>query len=235
MLEPLAHFLNKEGFDRSAIADWVIGDMYVGLLNTDGQVGICATLGTEMNDRLFYEGNPDLNDPVHRIILNAWFSSVCNYRQEYPDIVDIFDSIDFSEKPDIVMVGYFESLFEKFSKAGIRLQVFDIQKESHILTDLSEFDRAVQKCQTMVLTGTTIFNSTFLDIVNRTSDDCSIYLLGPSNILSEDMFMYRNIKVVFGSVFGKNDTRVFKKIKEGHGTRSFQEYLDKVYIRRETV
>lgn len=233
MLEPLEYFLGKEGFDRSAIAEWVIGDMYVGVLNTDGQVGVCATLGTEMNDRLFYEGDPDINDPVHRIILNAWFNSICNYRQEYADITDIFDSIDFSEKPDIVMVGYFESLFEKFSKAAINLQVFDIQKESHVLTDLSVFGKAVQKCQTMILTGTTIFNNTFLDIVNHTSDNCTIYLLGPSNILSEDMFNYRNVSLVFGSVFDKNDTRVFKKIKEGHGTRSFLDYLDKVYIRRE--
>ena len=97
------------------------------------------------------------------------------------------------------MVGYFESLYEKFSKAHINLSVFDIQKESHVLSDLSDFGKAVEKCQTMVLTGTTIFNNTFLDIVNRTSDECTIYLLGPSNILSADMFRYRNIKVVFGS------------------------------------
>ncbi len=230
MDEPIKYFLEKEGFDRSRIAEWVIGDMYVGIINSDGNVGVCATLGTEINDKLFKSGEPDISDPVHRIILNAWFNSICNYRQEYDHITDIFDGIDFRTKGNIVMVGYFESLYHKFLKANIDLKVFDIQKESHILSDISEFGTALSECNTLILTGTTIFNNTFTDIVGRSPEKCEIFLLGPSNILSPDMFSYRNIKVVFGSVFEKNDTRVFDKIAAGHGTRGFLNYLKKVYI-----
>ncbi len=92
MDEPIKYFLEKEGFDRSRIAEWVIGDMYVGIINSDGNVGVCATLGTEINDKLFKSGEPDISDPVHRIILNAWFNSICNYRQEYDHITDILFS-----------------------------------------------------------------------------------------------------------------------------------------------
>lgn len=230
MEEPIKYFLKKEGFDRSRIEEWVIGDMYVGIMNTDGYIGVCSTLGTQMNDRLFREGEPDINDPVDRVILSAWFNSLNNYKQSYDHVSDIFDGIDFRKKGKIVMVGYFESLYQKFLKAKIDLKVFDIQKESYVLNDLSEFGLAIAECDTIILTGTTIFNNTFSDIVDRSPDNCEIFLLGPSNILSKDMFNYRNIKIVFGSVFEKNDLRVFKKIKEGCGTRGFLEYLRKVYL-----
>lgn len=232
MKEPIEYFLEKDGFDRSRIAEWVIGEKYIGIMNTDGYIGVCAILGTEMSDKLFREGEPDTADPCHRIILNAWFNSINNYSRQYNDITDIFDSVDFRSKGKLVMVGYFESLYEKFARDGIDIEVFDIQKESNILSALNGFDRATKECNTMILTGTSIFNNSFLDVISKTGDSTSVYLLGPSNILSDDMFSYRNIEVVFGSVFKRYDTRVFNKIREGKGTRAYQDYLDKVYIRR---
>jgi uncharacterized protein (DUF4213/DUF364 family) len=233
MKEPIEYFFDKHGFDRSRVADWVIGDKYAAILNTDGYVGVCATLGTEMSDELFRKGAPDINNPCHRIILNAWFNSLNNYTESYDDITDIFDNVDFSTKGKIVMVGYFESLYEKFVKENIDLEVFDIQKKSSILSDIQGFSEAASVCNTMILTGTTIFNNTFRDVISLTGDSTSIYLLGPSNILSRDMFGYRNIDVVFGSVFRRHDSSVFQKIREGKGTRGFLEHLDKVYISKD--
>lgn len=233
MKEPIEYFFKKKGFDRKHISKWVIGEKYVGLMNSDGHIGVCATLGTEMNDGLFLSDEPDISDPVHRIILNAWFNSIYNYMQSYDHVTDIFDGIDFRTRGKIVMVGFFESLYEKFVRESIDLEVFDIQKESPVLTDIKGFDKAVSHCDTLILTGTTIFNRSFTDVLSKTNESCSVFLLGPSNILSPEMFEYRNIKVVFGSVFKKNDTRVFNKIKEGRGTRGFLEYLDKVYISNE--
>lgn len=233
MKEPIEYFLAKDGFCREQIAEWVIGEKYVGIMNTEGYVGVCATLGTQMNDDLFKHGEPDISNPVHRIILNAWFNSLNNYSESYDDIRDIFDSVNFRSKNKIVMVGYFESLYEKFVRENIDLEVFDIQKKSTVLSEIEGFDRAAYECDTMILTGTSIFNNTFNEVIAKTGDTCNIYLLGPSNILSRDMFRYRNIKIVFGSVFQRNDRRVFDRIKEGRGTQGFLEYLDKVYISRD--
>lgn len=233
MKEPIEYFLEKDGFYRDRIAEWVIGEKYVGIMNTEGYVGVCAILGTKMDDRLFREGDPDISNPVHRIILNAWFNSLNNYSQSYDDITDIFDGINFKSRGRIVMVGYFESLYEKFIREKINLEVFDIQKKSAVLSEIEGFDRAVYECDTVILTGTTIFNNTFNEVISKTGDSCDIYLLGPSNILSKEMFKYRNIKFVFGSVFQRNDRRVFDRIKEGRGTQGFLEYLDKVYISRD--
>jgi len=232
MKEPIEYFTERDGFDRNHIAEWVIGDKYTCIMNTDGYLGVCATLGTVMDDGLFRRGEPDTGNPCHRIILNAYFNSICNYKNDYSDIRDIFEGIDFSTRRRVVMVGYFESLYRKFIDNDIPLEVFDIHKESHILSDLSAMGRSLSEAETLILTGTTIFNNTFRDITALTSPGCDIFLLGPSNILSEEMFSYPGIKVVFGSVFARNDHRVLDIIGAGHGTRKFLPFLKKVYIVR---
>ncbi len=230
MDEPIKYFYSITGFDRAHIKDCVVGDKYTAILNKSGNIGVCATLDTKMNDKLLVEGDPDLNNPVHRIILNAYYNSILNYERDYNDVKDIFDRIDFSKHRRIVMIGYFESLYDKFSQNRIPLEVFDIHKESHILSDISKMEESLMGAETIILTGTTIFNNTFNDIVRVTPEGCNIFLLGPSNILSEEMFRYPNIKVVFGSVFSPDDRRVLDKVARGDGTRGFLPYLQKVYI-----
>ncbi len=230
MDEPIKLFYSVAGFKTADISQWVIGDKYVAVMLKSGHIGVCATLGNEMSDDLFSTGIPDLNNTSDRIILNAYFNAVFNYKRQYTDIKDIFDRIDFSRHKKIVMVGYFETLFEKFSRNGLKLDVFDIHKESDILTDISSMEERLSEAGTIILTGTTVFNNTFKDIVNISPDGCNIFLLGPSNILSDEMFRYRNIKIVFGSVFNNSDRRVLNSISRGEGTRGFLSYLNKVYI-----
>ncbi|MBN1387659.1 MAG: hypothetical protein JW965_04385 [Bacteroidales bacterium] len=230
MDEPIKYFYSIKGFDRADISECVLGEKYVAIMNNSGNIGVCATLGNKMNDKLLAGEQPDIGNQIHRIILNAYYNSICNYERNYEDIKDIFDCIDFSKYRRIVMIGYFESLYDKFSLNNIHLEVFDIHKESHILSDLSNMKESLKEAETIILSGTTIFNNTFNDIVDQTPDKCNIFLLGPSNILSEEMFRYRNIKVVFGSVFNPGDRRVLNSIASGHGTRGFLPYLNKVYI-----
>lgn len=233
MDEPIKYFLRKEGFNRNDIKDWVIGEKYVGIMLRSGQIGVCATLGNEVREDLLTGNNPDTTNSSHRILLNAWFNAIYNYRQSYDDIIDIFDSIDFAKQGKIVMVGYFESLYKKFRQDSIDLEVFDIQKESSILTGLNRFDKSIGDAETVILSGTTIFNNTFMDVIGKTSKGANIFLLGPSNILSVDMFKYRNIKLVFGSLFEPGDYQLFEKIKAGKGTRGFLDNLKKVYLAKD--
>ncbi|MBS0011181.1 MAG: hypothetical protein KFF49_07215 [Bacteroidales bacterium] len=230
MEEPIKYFHSSRGFDRGDIKSWAIGEKYVAIMNKTGNIGVCSTLGTKMNDSIILQGEADPDDPVHRIILNAYYNSIYNYERNYKDIRDIFDSIDFSKYSKIVMIGYFESLYDKFQNKGIALEVFDIHKESHILSDISGLETSLSDAEAVILSGTTIFNNTFNKITGLSPGDIHTFLLGPSNILSEEMFGYPGIKVVFGSVFNPGDSRVLDCIAGGSGTRGFLPYLQKVYI-----
>jgi len=46
-------------------------------------------------------------------------------------------------------------------------------------------------------------------------------MLGPSSIMVPEMLQYKNIKMIFGATFEKNDTRVLDIIKNHGGTRQF--------------
>lgn len=235
MKEPISHFLEKEGFDPGQIKEWVIGEKYTGVMLNNGNIGVCATLDRMVSDDLLKGSRPDPTNPSHRILLNAWFNALCNYRRSYHNISDIFDNIDFKGYSRIVMAGYFESLYEKFKEAGIGVEVFDLQKESPVLSNISGLSDSLSKADAVILTGTSIFNGTFTGILESTADAAPVFLLGPSNTLSMDMFAYPRVKVVFGSVFEPYDLELFRKIQEGRGTKGFIEHLKKVYISSENI
>jgi uncharacterized protein (DUF4213/DUF364 family) len=99
------------------------------------------------------------------------------------------------------MIGWFGSLTEKFKKMNINITIFDRLSDDSILTPMSEQAGRLATADCVILTGTTIHNNSFTDIISKTAKDCHIMLLGPSNILHLDMFLYHNIKVVYGSLF----------------------------------
>ena len=235
MEEPLKYFYSKLGFDLKMIKSYILGKKYIAVMLTNGKIGVCSTLGTSVNDSLLKGAQPDTSDLSHRIILNAWFNALCNYDRSYSDIVDIFDRINFNRYKNVVMVGYFETLHKKFTRDGIPLRVFDIQKESSILSDIKTLEKSLSTADALILTGTTVFNNTFMPVTSSTPDGCDIFLLGPSNILNEEMFSYRNIKVVFGSVFNPFDQELMTRIGSGCGTKGFLDLLQKVYIASEKI
>lgn len=230
MKEPIRHFFEKYGFDSGLIKQSAVGERYTGIMLNNGNIGVCATLQNEIRVRPENLKNPDLKRPDHRIIMNTYYNALLNYDNgEYPN-ADIFEKLDFKKYNNIVMIGYFRTLVKKFEDEQIPLTIFDKAEDDEILTCMKDQKMFLEKADCVILSGTTIFNSTFLDITETTKKDADIFLLGPSNILHNDMFRYRNIKIVFGSIFQQNDMEVIEIINNGGGTPDFLHRLKKVYL-----
>ena len=232
MKEPLTYFFEKYGIDLQSIKDIICGEKYVAVILKNGQVGVCATLNHYVNVDIRELRFPDLNKISHRIVLNAYFNAVCNYQNRYDHKLDIFDKIDFKQYKKIVMVGFFRSLVDKFEKEKIKLTIFDKMEQDEKLTDMSKQLSEISDADALILSSTTVFNNTFLELINSTKDTCDIYTLGPSTILSKEMFQYKNTKVLFGSVFELNDVNTLKIIQHGGGTKQFMPFMDKVFLNR---
>jgi hypothetical protein len=71
-----------------------------------------------------------------------------------------------------------------------------------------------------------------MDIVTHSGEgeSCDIFLLGPSSIMNRDMFGYKNIKKIFGSIFKPDDKNVLNVIGNGFGTKKFLKYGRKVSL-----
>ena len=230
MHEPLKYFFEKDGIDLQSINQIICGEKYVAVTLKNGNIGVCATLDHYVNIDIRDLRFPDLNNIQHRIVLNAYFNAVYNYDNQYDTTIDIFDKIDFKKYNKIVMIGFFRSLVEKFEKENIALTIFDKAVEDEKLSEMKNQISEVAKADALILSSTSVFNHTFLDLINSTKDNCDVYMLGPSTILNHEMFKYRNLKVLFGSVFEKNDVNTLKIIQQGVGTKQFLAFMDKVYL-----
>ncbi len=231
MQEPLEYFFEKYGIDIQNIKHIVCGEKYVAVVLKNGNLGVCATLDNYVNIDVKDLRLPNLNNIQHRIVLNAYFNAAYNYNNQYDTTIDVFDKIDFKKYSEIVMIGFFRSLVDKFENEKINLKIFDKAVEDNKLTNMSEQLSEVAKTDALILSSTSVFNNTFLDIINATNDHCDIYTLGPSTILNNEMFKYRNIKLLFGSVFESNDVNTLKIIQNGGGTKQFLPFMNKVFLK----
>ena len=62
--------------------------------------------------------------------------------------------------------------------------------------------------------------------------NCDIFMIGPSSMMTPELFGYKNIRMIFGATFKKCDDRVMKIVKEDGGTRSFLKFENKRSLQR---
>ncbi|NOX47655.1 MAG: hypothetical protein GXO89_11830 [Chlorobi bacterium] len=231
MEEPLKYLYKQYGFDGSEIKEIAVGEKYLAVLLTNGDMGVCAISKNRIEDDFAKIEKPNLELIAHRIFYTAWLNAMLNYENDYSDQKDILDLIDFSGYRRIVMIGYFKPVAEKLHKAEIGFSVFDLYKQDKEIVPMEMQREYVSGADAVILTATSIFNNTFRNIVCNTSPGaCDIFVLGPSAILSKELMKYRNVKSVFGFIFPKEGVKALQVIREGGGTRSFNKFGSKVYI-----
>ena len=233
MNEPLKKLVKKYGFDVSSIKEIVCGQKYSAVLLKNGNIGVCANLFYPVDVKIEDLKPLDLNAVDHRIILNAYFNASLNYNNRYENCGDIFEIVDFLKYKKTIMIGLFKPLLKWFDAHNIKINIFDLIKKNDFVTTMNKEMEYVKKADAIILSATSIFNSTFNDIVDNTGEKCDIFLLGPSSIMSEDLFKYKNIKKIFGSIFEPDDERVLNVIKDGYGTKKFLPFGKKVCFEEE--
>jgi len=227
--EPLTLFIDQYGYDCQAIENIVSGNKYTAVLLTNGHIGVCANLGNKVSLAIpdLKNAPPDLSQNTHRIIYTAYLNACHNYHGFDSSEDDIWDVLDFTKQQRIVMVGLFKPIVSKFEKAGIPLEIFDMIKTDTRLTEMNHQKDILKQADAVILTSTSVFNATFLETVNATSEGCRVYMLGPSSIMVPEMLQYKNIKMIFGATFEENDTRVLDVIENHGGTRQFLKFGNK--------
>lgn len=218
--EPLELLLEKYGAGIKDIKKIVTGIKYTAVLLTNGNIGVCANLGSQVKTEKSIYSSFDLDDFSHRIVLNAYFNALLNYSSKH-ETGDIFEQVNFSKYNQMVMIGLFKPVVKKFREDNIPVTIFDYRKSDPLLASDFKQKQFLKEAEAVILTSTSIFNKTFSDVVNKTKKNCEIFILGPSSIMAKEILQYRNIKTIFGSTFDKFDERVLKIIENDGGTGKF--------------
>jgi|LGVF01.1.fsa_nt_gb uncharacterized protein (DUF4213/DUF364 family) len=231
-IEPLELLLEKHDFDLRKLEKLTTGTKYTAVLLKNGNIGVCANLGHKINTEIINYSKLNLKDFSHRIVLNAYFNALLNYSNKSEKKGDIFEIVNFRRYKHIVMIGLFKPIVKKFQEDNIPIIVFDYRKTNSVLTSSIEQNKFQRKADAIILTSTSIFNNTFLNLIYNTNNNCDIFMLGPSSIMTQELLQYRNIKIIFGATFRKFDHRVLNVIQNDGGTRKFLKFGNKCILQK---
>lgn len=222
----------KYPFNQANLTEILFGDNHCAIRLANGNIGVCSTLGTKLIADVSILSNPDFNCIEHRIIVNAWVNANANYTLKPNGVGNIFDAIDFSKYENIVMIGYFESLANKFNDKGIDVSIFDLDSVEKPVESIENQREYLSKADAVVLTATSIFNMTYEKVLVESNPNADIFVLGPSTPVDILMFSDSRVKILFGTQFNKDDLRVLEIIRLGGAAKTFLPLAKKVYFCR---
>jgi uncharacterized protein (DUF4213/DUF364 family) len=230
MKDPLSVLNESYPYNPEEVLATAVGAAYVAIMLTNGEIGVCSTLNKPVTTDPITLLDPDLNKHDHRVLITAFVNAHVNYNDGDFGQGDILEQIDFSKKSNIVMIGYFPPLVEKFQSNSIPFSVFDQQKEDSALTPASKLEENLSKSDSIIMTSTTITNFSFTSIISMANEESKIFLLGPSTPLHPILKSQFNIAQLFGMVFKPYDFEVLGIISKGFGTQSFSKKGKKVSL-----
>jgi uncharacterized protein (DUF4213/DUF364 family) len=232
--DTLFELFHKFPYREDLVKQFAVGQKYVGIMLTNGSIGVSATLmhGMNTSPEKILE-NPDFTKYEHRIVANAWINANQNYSECINGKADIFEAIDFASYKSLVMVGYFGSLVQKFVDKGLKITIFDLNEQEVPVEPIENQKEAISNSDGVILTSTTLANGTFQRIMGFTTSKSKVFMLGPSTPLTADvMDMHSEVCGLFGARFKPHDDEVLSRIAEGGGTRTFLSRMEKVYLLR---
>ena len=228
--DPISLFLNKIKVDVSAIKDFIIGKKYACVVLNNGNIGLAANIFNVSNFDFRSIQQFDTENYTHRLFLLAYFNARLNCEKNEYTRADIFNVINFKKYKKIVMIGYSQPMYEKLKKMNIEPVVFDYSSDESFITEQNLLSENLKNANSVILTGTSIINNSFNDILKDVGNACDVFLIGPSVPLSKELFETEEIKGIFGTIFEENRQMVIDLIKQDKGTNCLKKYGKKVVL-----
>jgi uncharacterized protein len=138
---------------------------------------------------------------------------------------EVISSLHITDADHVAMVGYFAPIIGGLKKSGCRLDIVEMNPRYGLGT-LTPVDgkTALAACSVAIITGTTLINGTFDDVVASLGNPRAAVLLGPSSPLCSELFEGTKITHSAGSKV-KDAEAVLRIVSEGGGTMLMKPYL----------
>jgi uncharacterized protein (DUF4213/DUF364 family) len=138
---------------------------------------------------------------------------------------DIMEHIRIEENERVVMIGGFP-IAASIRDAGAELSVFD---RAWGIGSHSTLSPALEGADVVIITGTTINNGTFPEIMAGIKKAREVVLLGPSTPLIPEAFRHTPVTRLFGVVI-PDANAVRKVVESGGGMRQISPLVEKVCV-----
>jgi uncharacterized protein (DUF4213/DUF364 family) len=222
-----------------------LGLGYTAVTTSDGGIGLSYTYFGDkkscmvLNKHIDYEGkSADLllekiksDNTVERSMALALINSL-NYNDalnlpEDDNNKIMFDQFKIGEGRRVAMVGYFPPLVRNFEEIGVSLEILDIsrgfgQKEEFYI-------KLKNWAQVLLLTSTSVLNSSTEEILAHAGNNLKSVMLGPSTPMVADAFEHLPVHMLAGTV-PVDKEKTLKAIRHGMGTPVLHKYSRKVFL-----
>ncbi len=182
--------------------------------------------GSTVKELLDFAGKSSICNSIAIAVANAVLSPLVSPHESG----DFIDHFHLEPGMKVGMVGHFRPLEPLIRKQGAELVIFDLHPDFlagvHGAKDIPEL---LPQCDAAIITGTSIINETFDDLLKHTGSCSSVAVLGPSTPLYPKCYEGTPVSCAAGVTIVASEPLV-QAVVEAGGVRVFGKYVNKVNV-----
>ncbi len=227
--------------ERESIADVRIGLGYCAVKVSSGHAGVASTPGTgprcctHLQAAGTLVGRPatelvamlgDGTSPLARAVgLAAANALLASRRYPATSRKEVLSILDITPDDHVVMFGDFAPLMPRLRESGCRVDVIELDPRRGGTVPLGKQEESLVSCTVAIITGTTLINATFDEVLSRMRRPRAAVLLGPSSPMCPEAFRGTAMSHLAGARVRDVDA-VLRVVSEGGGTMKMRPFLD---------
>ena len=152
---------------------------------------------------------------------------------------DPIDLLELERYKNVVMVGAFHSYIDKMVEKGVRLRVLELDKKAFLpqhrpfYIPSDQYQEVLPEADLVIVTGLTLVNNTFDDLLTAISPESHSIVVGPSASLLPELFFDHHIDMLGGMLITRPE-RLFSLVSQGAaGYHLFDYCAEKITLCRE--
>jgi uncharacterized protein (DUF4213/DUF364 family) len=225
----------------------IIGSSYTCVKLSNGNTGIAYTLADKNQDlQLFSENlypknseaktclyciqskNP-LKKSIGIALINALNHDYALFLPDDDNNTGLFAQLDIKMNTKISMAGFVKPLADKIKTKTKFLNILDYDKK---LGKETEFLKNLKSSDYLIITSSSLLNSTIEPFLNEKNKKTKAVLIGPTTPMSEQVFKGTGISLLAGShILPGYEEIVMNKVAKGFGTPVLKKFLRKTILK----
>jgi len=181
--------------------------------------------------------SPSLINTLKVAVLNAVSGSI--NREKGTTVmrgVDLTDLLRPGEEHKVVIVGAFHTYISKIAASGRPLRVLELNPDAMLPAHMQyfspahEFPQVLSDAGIVIITGLTMVNNTFDELLQACPADAQIAVIGPSSNLIADVLFSKNIEIIGSTLITKPEV-LFDLVSQGAaGYHLFEYCAEKIFL-----
>jgi hypothetical protein len=220
----------------------IYGSSYTAVKLSDSSIGISYTMGNPSSKQInsyskisapdllsFITKENSFDKTISLALINALNFKECQKMPEDNKNSGFLNEINFSERTKVSMAGFIKPLALKIKEKTKNIDVLDYGKN---IGSEKDFFKNLKCTDYLILTSTSLLNSSFQRLIDETGENTKIFLTGPTTPMSKKAFNNTKVNFLAGShLIPEYEKELLENVFLGYGTPVLKKYLRKIYLK----